>query len=552
MAPTISPLAGTIGLPVTRVDVQALLKAYYELSPDSGEASQRVSFGTSGHRGCSFERSFNQWHVWAIVQAICDYRSANNVSGPLYLGVDTHALSQPAFESAIEVLAANRVDVFIAANGEFTPTPVISHAILRYNRGRTQALSDGIVITPSHNPPDSGGLKYNTTNGGPADTAVTRWIQVRANALLSQHLTGISRLDFASALQSDSTHTINFLDPYVDDLADVIDMASIARSGLHIGVDPMGGAGVHYWARIAERYAINLSIINTQIDPQFGFVPLDWDGKIRMDPSSSFAMQRLIALRGQFDIAFACDTDHDRHGVVVPELGLLSPNHYLSAAMDYLGAHRPLWQAAAGIGKTVVSTSMLDRIAAKQKRTLHETPVGFKYFSEGLMDASLIFACEESAGASFSRFDGSVWTTDKDGISAALLAAEMTAVTNQNPAKRYLAIELEHGVIYGDRVEAAASAAQKAGLAKLAPNHFTQTSLAGDEIVSVRNAAPGNNQAIGGIKMVSANGWFAARPSGTEAIYKIYAESFRSAEHLRAILSDAQILIAGALESAND
>jgi len=552
MAPTISPLAGTIGLLATRVDVQALLKAYYELSPDSGVVSQRVSFGTSGHRGSSFERSFNQPHVWAIVQAICDYRACNGISGPLYLGIDTHALSQPAFESALEILAGNGVHVYIAAHSEYTPTPVISHAILRYNSGRTQALSDGIVITPSHNPPDSGGIKYNAANGGPADTAVTSWIQTRANELLNQRLTGLKRVQFAEALRADTTHTINFLENYVADLANVVDMDSIARSGLRIGVDPMGGAGLHYWPRIAERFAINLSVINTQLDPQFGFVPLDWDGKIRMDPSSAFAMQRLIAARDQFDIAVACDTDHDRHGVVVPEVGLLSSNYYLSAAIDYLGAHRPLWRADAGIGKTIVSTSMLDRIAAKQGRSLFDAPVGFKYFSQALREASLVFACEESAGASFSRFDGSVWTTDKDGISAALLAAEMTAVTGQNPAKRYRELENELGVIYGDRLEAPASAEQKARLAKLAPNHFAQSTLAGDEIMSVLDHAPSNGAAIGGIKVNSTNGWFAARPSGTEAIYKIYAESFRSAEHLRAILSDAQILIAGALESAND
>jgi len=552
MVPKISPLAGTMSSPDAWVNVHELIRAYYALQPDLGVAAHQVSFGTSGHRGCSFEYSFNEWHVWAIVQAICDYRSCNGISGPLYLGIDTHALSQPAFESALEVLAGNRVHVYIAARGEYTPTPVISHAILRYNQGRTQALSDGIVITPSHNPPDSGGLKYNTTNGGPANSTVTRWIQTRANELLSQLLTGLKRLKFEQAVHADTTHTIDFLDPYIADLANVVDLTRIASSGLRIGVDPMGGAGVHYWARIAERFALNLNVINTRLDPQFSFVPLDWDGKIRMDPSSAFAMQRLIAARDEFDISVACDTDHDRHGVVVPETGLLSANHYLSAAADYLGAHRPLWRANAGIGKTIVSTSMLDRVAARQSRRLFEAPVGFKYFSEGLSDASLVFACEESAGASFARFDGSVWTTDKDGISAALLAAEITAVTGQNPAKRYRELENALGVIYGDRLEAAADAVQKARLATLAPSQFDQASLAGDEVISVIDRAPSNGEAIGGIKVVSTNGWFAARPSGTEAIYKIYAESFISSEHLQEIFADAQILIGRALASAKD
>ena len=548
----ISPLAGTQPLPATWVDVHALTSAYYELQPDSGIAAQRVAFGTSGHRGCSFDLSFNQWHVWAIVQAICDYRSQASISGPLYLGIDTHALSHPAFESALEVLAANAVNVYIAEQAEFTPTPVISHEILCYNRGRTEALSDGIVITPSHNPPDSGGLKYNTPNGGPADSATTHWIQTRANELLGQRLKGVKSLNFAEALRADTTHTRNFLEFYVADLANVVDMSAIAHSGLRIGVDPMGGAGLHYWQCIAERYGINLGVINSKLDPQFSFMPLDWDGKIRMDPSSKFAMQRLIAVRDQFDIAIACDTDHDRHGVVLPELGLLSANRYLSAAVDYLAQHRPLWRADAGIGKTIVSTAMLDRIAAKQGRPLFEAPVGFKYFAEGLLDGSLVFACEESAGASFSRFDGSAWCTDKDGISAGLLAAEITAVTGQNPAYRYSQLEAELGVIYGTRIDAAANDAQKARLAKLASKHFTGLQLAGDEIISSLDRAPRSGAAIGGIKVTSKNGWFAARPSGTEAIYKIYAESYQSDAHLQTILADAQALIAAALESAHD
>lgn len=535
-----------------RIDVQALMHAYYETKPDPSDALQRVNFGTSGHRGSATLGSFNQWHVWAIVQAICNYRKHAQISGPLHLGFDTHALSQPAFESALEVLAANDVDVRIAKDGEYTPTPVISRAILTYNRSRTAALSDGVVITPSHNPPDAGGLKYNTPNGGPADAAVTRWIQNHANALLGQRLQGVRTIPFSAALHASSTHPSNLLESYISELEGVIDMAAIAGSGLRIAVDSMGGAGVNYWARIAERYGLNLTLINALVDPQFGFMTRDWDGKIRMDPSSRFAMQPLIALKDQFDIGIACDTDHDRHGVVTPEHGLLSANHYLSAAIDYLGQHRPLWLTHAGVGKTIVSTAMLDKIARRQGRTLFETPVGFKYFAEGLLDGSLVFACEESAGASFSQIDGNVWTTDKDGMSAALLAAEMTAVTGKNPAQRYAELEREFGVIYGDRIEAVATSLQKEKLTHLNPEHIARASLAGDAITNVMTHAPGGGASVGGIKIVSTQGWFAARPSGTEDIYKIYAESFKSAEHLDLILADAQALVAQTLAETED
>ncbi len=551
VSPVLNPGAGT-PLPIDeRIDVQALVQAYYDHQPDPENPLQRVVFGTSGHRGSALDASFNQWHVWAIVQAICDYRRHAQISGPLHLGFDTHALSEPAFESALEVLAANDVDVRIAVDGEYTPTPVISRAILTYNRGRTSALSDGIVITPSHNPPDAGGLKYNTPNGGPADTKVTRWIQTHANGLLNQRLRGVRTIPFSAALHASSTHPINLLESYIAELAGVIDMAAIARSGLCIGVDSMGGAGINYWARIAERYGLNLTLINQQVDPQFGFMTRDWDGKIRMDPSSRFAMQPLIARKDQFDIAIACDTDHDRHGVVTPEHGLLSANHYLSAALDYLAQHRPFWRTDASVGKTVVSTAMLDKIAKRQRLKLMETPVGFKYFAEGLLGGSLLFACEESAGASFSQIDGNVWTTDKDGISAALLAAEITAVTGKNPAQRYAELEHEFGVIYGDRIEAVATPLQKQKLTQLDAKQVTRTALAGDAILNVMTHAPGG-AAIGGIKIVSAQGWFAARPSGTEDIYKIYAESFNSAEHLNLILTDAKALVALALESEND
>ena len=554
MISRVSPLAGTSATPAMLVDIAALQAAYFDLQPDVSVSAQRVAFGTSGHRGCSFARSFNQWHVWAIVQAICDYRKSHGITGPLHLGFDTHALSLPAFESALEVLAANAVQTRVAPSMQYTPTPAISHAILRYNALLSPiddvALSDGIVITPSHNPPDAGGLKYNTPNGGPADTVITEWIQTRANILLTGRMNEVNKLTFAQANHSNTTHNFDFLDAYVADLANVVDMAAIRRSGVRIGVDPMGGAGVHYWARIAEQYGLNLTVIDAQIDPQFGFMSLDWDGKIRMDPSSAYAMQRVIAMKDQFDICLACDTDHDRHGVVTPGAGLLSANHYLSAAADYLFRHRPQWSATARIGKTVVNSAMMDRIAFDLGRPVYEVPVGFKYFADGLLHSTLAFAGEESAGASFSRIDGGVWTTDKDGIAAALLAAEITAVTGRDPGVAYAELENQYGTLFTDRQDASANPAQKAALAKLAPKEFVNDTLAGDAITQVLDRAPGNGAAIGGIKVQSTGGWFAARPSGTEDIYKIYAESFRSVEHLRLILLDAQKIVDAALKSS--
>ena len=552
----VSPLAGTPATAAILVDIAALQAAYFDLQPDVSVAAQRVAFGTSGHRGCSFERSFNQWHVWAMVQAICDYRKSHGINGPLHLGFDTHALSLPAFESALEVLAANAVTTRIAPPMQYTPTPAISLAIIRHNRAldpsdRT-ALSDGIVITPSHNPPDAGGLKYNTPNGGAADTVVTEWIQTRANILLTGRMHEVNKLTFAKANSSDTTHIVDYLAAYVDDLANVLDMASIRHSGVRIGVDPMGGAGVHYWARIAEQYRINLTVIDAQIDPQFAFMSLDWDGKIRMDPSSAYAMQRVIAMKDQFDVCLACDTDHDRHGIVTPGAGLLSANHYLSVAVDYLFRHRPRWLAAAGIGKTVVNSAMMDRIAFDLGRSVYEVPVGFKYFADGLLHSTLAFAGEESAGASFSRIDGGVWTTDKDGIAAALLAAEITATTGLDPGVAYAELANKYGAVFTDRLEAGANFAQKAALAKLAPKNIVNDTLAGDAVTQVLDRAPGNGAAIGGIKVQSVGGWFAARPSGTEDIYKIYAESFRSAEHLQAILLDAQKIVDAALQELSN
>ena len=550
-----SPLAGTAATPAILVDIAALQAAYFDLQPDVSVAAQRVAFGTSGHRGCSFERSFNQWHVWAMVQSICDYRKSHGINGPLHLGFDTHALSLPAFESALEVLAANAVTTRVAPPMQYTPTPAISHAILRYNSLRNAndcatGLSDGIVITPSHNPPDAGGLKYNTPNGGPADTVVTEWIQTRANILLTGRMYEVNKLTFALANSSDTTHIFDYLAAYVDDLANVLDMAAIRHSQVRIGVDPMGGAGVDYWARIAAQYRLNLTVIDAQIDPQFAFMSLDWDGKIRMDPSSAYAMQRVIAMKDQFDVCLACDTDHDRHGIVTPGAGLLSANHYLSVAVDYLFRHRPRWLAAARIGKTVVNSAMMDRIAFGLGRSVYEVPVGFKYFADGLLHSTLAFAGEESAGASFSRIDGGVWTTDKDGIAAALLAAEITATTGLDPGVAYAELANKYGAVFTDRLEAYANFAQKAALAKLAPKNVVNDTLAGDAITQVLDRAPGNGAAIGGIKVQSVGGWFAARPSGTEDIYKIYAESFRSAEHLQAIFLDAQKIVDAALKSS--
>ena len=550
MSVAISPLAGKPAPKSLLIDVPKLLAAYAGLQPDPAVPAQRVVFGTSGHRGSSFERSFNEWHVLAITQAICDYRKSKGISGPLYLGIDTHALSQPAFESALEVLAANGVETMIARDGEFTPTPAVSHAILVYNRGRPSELADGIVITPSPNPPDNGGFKYNTPNGGPADTDITGRIQHRANALLEGGVKTVQRMPFGRARRAGSTHEHDFLDSYVGDLGQAVDFDAIRGSGIRMGVDPLGGAGVHFWAPLAERYRLDLSVVSEEVDPAFGFMTADWDGKIRMDPSSSYAMQRLIGLKDRYDVAFACDTDHDRHGIVTRSSGMLLPNHYLPVLIDYLFQHRPQWRKSAAIGKTLVSTALIDRVAQRLGRRLYEVPVGFKWFVDGLFSGALGFGGEESAGASFLRRDGAVWTTDKDGIVPALLSAEITARRGRDPGELYRELVRELGEPLADRVEAPANAAQKDRLAKLSPRQVRSTELAGEKIESVLDRAPGNNAPVGGIKVIAASGWFAARPSGTEDLYKIYAESFRSQDHLRDILHQAQVIVDAALAGA--
>jgi phosphoglucomutase len=546
-APRIDPRAGHLPSAGQLVDIVKLIDAYYARRPDPQLPAERVAFGTSGHRGSSFDSSFNEAHVLAISQAICLYRRQEHISGPLFIGFDTHALSRPAFESALEVLAANGVEVRISKGGEYTPTPAISQAILVYNRGRKNGLADGIVITPSHNPPEDGGFKYNPPNGGPADTGVTSWIEKQANALLTDGLTTVKRVPFQQALHANTTAEYDFLQTYVADLGGVIDFDAIRASGIRMGVDPLGGAGVHYWARIAEHYRIDLAVVSEQVDPTFSFMTLDWDGRIRMDPSSSYAMQRLIGLKEKYDIAFACDTDHDRHGIVVPSEGLMLPNHYLSVAIDYLFANRPGWRADAAVGKTVVSSAMIDRVTARLGRKLYEVPVGFKWFADGLLGGSLGFAGEESAGASFLRRDGGVWTTDKDGIVPALLSAEMTARTGRDPGILYRGLMRDFGEITADRIEAPATAEQKQKLANLSPQQVRITEMAGEPIRSVLTKAPGNGAPIGGIKVVADSGWFAARPSGTEDIYKIYAESFRGEDHLRALLREAQTIVDAAL-----
>ncbi|MDP2245132.1 phosphoglucomutase (alpha-D-glucose-1,6-bisphosphate-dependent) [Pseudomonas sp.] len=547
MSSRIHPLAGKPAPADMLVDIEQLLAAYFDLQPDPSVAAQRVAFGTSGHRGSSLAASFNQCHVLAISQAICDYRSAQGIDGPLFIGADTHALSQPALDTALEVLAANGVQTMISAGGEFTPTPAISHAILVHNQGRSTGLADGIVITPSHNPPDSGGFKYNPCNGGPADSDITNWVQNRANALLEGGLKAVKRMPLALARQAATTHEHDYLTAYVGDLGSVIDFSVIRAAGLRIGVDPLGGAGVHYWSRIAEQYAIDLQVVSQVIDPQFAFMSLDWDGQIRMDPSSSHAMQRLIGLKDGYDIAFACDTDYDRHGIVAPSVGLLPANHFLSVAIDYLFQHRPQWSATAAVGKTLVSSAMIDRVSARLGRPMQEVPVGFKWFAGGLFDGSLGFAGEESAGATFLRRDGRVWTTDKDGMALALLAAEMTASCARDPGELYRGLTEEFGAIVADRVDAPATPVQKKALSQLSPEQVRSTQLAGDAITQVLDKAPGNGAAIGGIKVISDGGWFAARPSGTEDIYKIYAESYRDQAHLQQILGEAQQIVDVAL-----
>ncbi|MDQ2780850.1 MAG: phosphoglucomutase (alpha-D-glucose-1,6-bisphosphate-dependent) [Pseudomonadota bacterium] len=543
MPTVISPLAGKPAPRSLLVDVPKLVSAYYTGVPDPSVPAQRVSFGTSGHRGSSLDCSFNEAHVLAITQAICDYRYRQHITGPLFLGIDTHALSQPACASALQVLAAHGVDVMLATDDEYTPTPAVSHAILTHNRGRKSGLADGIVITPSHNPPDNGGFKYNPPNGGPAGTDITAGIEAAANRYLEASLRGVKRMPYAQALRAPTTHRHDFLDAYVGDLVHVIEFDTIRDAKLRIGVDPLGGAGVHYWARIAERHRLDLTVVSDVVDPTFGFMTVDWDGQIRMDPSSPYAMQRLQGLKDRFEIAFACDTDHDRHGIVTPKAGLMPPNHYLSVAIDYLFKHRSAWKQQAAVGKTVVSTSLIDRVAARLGRQLYEVPVGFKWFSAGLLDGSLGFGGEESAGATFLRRDGSVWTTDKDGLVPALLAAEITARCGRDPALLYAELVQQLGEPVADRVEAPATPAQKAQLAALTPAAIAVRQLAGEAITAVLDHAPSNGAAIGGIKVITESGWFAARPSGTEDIYKVYAESFNGPGHLQRILTEAQAIV---------
>ncbi|HEY0140637.1 MAG TPA: phosphoglucomutase (alpha-D-glucose-1,6-bisphosphate-dependent) [Thermoanaerobaculia bacterium] len=528
------------------VNVPRLIAAYYAETPDPAIRDQRVAFGTSGHRGTSLKVAFNELHILATTQAICDYRRAQKIDGPLFLGIDTHALSEPAFVSAMEVLAANGVEVMIDARRGYTPTPVISHAILTYNRGRHSALADGIVVTPSHNPPEDGGFKYNPPHGGPSDTAATKSIETAANEIMADP-SRIRRISFAKALAAPTTHRHDYVTAYVDDLRNVVDMD--AMRGIRLGVDPLGGAGVAYWSVVRERYGLDLTIVNESVDPTFRFMTLDWDGKIRMDCSSPHAMAGLIALRDRFDVAFGNDTDNDRHGIVTRSAGLLNPNHYLAVAIHYLFTHRPHWKRDAAIGKTVVSSSLIDRVAAHLGRRLYEVPVGFKWFVDGLLAGTLGFGGEESAGASFLRHDGSVWTTDKDGIILGLLAAEMTARTGRDPGELYRDLAAQHGAPFYARTDAPATPEEKSLLGKLSPSQVTAKELAGDAISAILTNAPGDGNAIGGLKVTTANGWFAARPSGTENIYKIYAESFVSEEHLRRLQQEAQALVTNVLGS---
>jgi phosphoglucomutase len=544
---SVSPNAGKPADPSILVNIPKLLTAYYTEQPDPGYPAQRVVFGTSGHRGSSLNNSFNEWHILAISQAICDYRRLQKIDGPLFLGIDTHALSEPAHASALEVLAANNVDVMISEATAYTPTPAVSLAILQYNRARKAGLADGIVITPSHNPPEDGGFKYDPPTGGPAETTATAWIETKANEFLRNKLAGVRRIQFAKALLAASTHKFDYLREYVESLESAVDMTAIRESKITLGVDPLGGAGIDYWPLIAERYGLNLTVVNESVDPQFRFMTVDWDGKIRMDPSSPYAMQRLIALKDKFDVAFACDTDHDRHGVVTKGSGLLPPNHYLSVCIEYLFSNRIRWGKDVAVGKTVVSSTMIDRVTARVGRQLYEVPVGFKWFVEGLLAGQLGFVGEESAGSSFLRRDGSVWTTDKDGIIAGLLAAEMTARLGRDPGESYRALTNDLGDPFYERVDAPASPREKASLAKLSPADVRIAEMAGEKVERILTAAPGNGGPIGGIKVMTEHGWFAARPSGTEDIYKIYAESFRGKDHLRQIQTEAQAVVAETL-----
>jgi phosphoglucomutase len=545
MSTNTSPLAGQRPPTSLLTNIPRLITAYYSQQPDAGVPAQRVAFGTSGHRGNAFDTSFNEWHVLAISQAICDYRKAHKIGGPLFLGIDTHALSEPAFVNIVEVLAANGVDVMVDEHHDYTPTPVISHAIVTYNKGRANGagLADGIVVTPSHNPAADGGYKYNPPNGGPAESDITGWIQKRANDYLEAGLKGVQRLPYARAIKASTTHHYDYLNPYVNDLVNVVDLDLVRSSGVHLGVDPLGGAGVHYWEPIRDTYKLNLTVISTEVDPTFRFMSVDWDGKIRMDPSSPYAMARLIGLKDDYDVAFACDTDHDRHGIVAQSAGLLQSNHYLAVMADYLFTHRPKWNATTAIGKTLVSSSMIDRVGAGVGRKVYEVPVGFKYFVEGLIGGWLGFVGEESAGASFLRLDGATWTTDKDGFVPTLLAGEMTARIGKDPGELYRDLTAKYGDPVYERVDAPATAAQKKVLANLSPSDVTATDLAGEKITHMLTAAPGDGQPIGGLKVIAANGWFAARPSGTEEIYKIYAESFNGREHLQRIMAEAQQIV---------
>ncbi len=551
MSQKISPLAGQPAPYASLVNVPRLVSAYYSGRPDASVAAQRVAFGTSGHRGSSFDDSFNEWHVLAITQAICDFRKQKGIDGPLFLGIDTHALSTPAFASAVEVLAANGVELMLSKDDEYTPTPAVSHAILVYNRGRKigpgSGLADGIVVSPSHNPPESGGFKYNPPNGGPAGTDITSAVEAAANAMLANGLAGVKRMPLAQALKASTTHRHDFLNNYVEDLASVIDMDAIRGAEVEMGVDPLGGAGVNYWAAIGARYKLKLTVLNPEVDPRFRFMSLDWDGRIRMDPSSPYAMHSLVEHKERFPIIFACDTDHDRHGIVTRTSGLMQPNSYLAVMVDYLFTHRPHWSASASVGKTLVSSSMIDRVAASVGRKVYEVPVGFKWFVDGLVDGSLGFGGEESAGATFLRRDGAVWTTDKDGLIAALLSGEIKAQTGRDPGERYAELTASLGKPVSDRVDAAATPAQKKRLSTLSPAQITSTELAGEKVVNVLSNAPGNGAALGGVKVMTENGWFAARPSGTENIYKIYGESFLGDAHLQRILGEAQKVVDQAL-----
>jgi len=546
----LSPLAGQPVPQSILVNIPKLVTAYYVEVPDMSVPTQRVKFGTSGHRGSAFDRSFNESHILAISQSICDYRNQQKIEGPLFLGIDTHALSIPAYVSALEVLAGNGIDVMLAEGDEYTPTPVISHAILTYNRGRRNQLADGIVITPSHNPPNEGGIKYNPPNGGPADPTITNWIEAQANEYIKTGLKGIKRISYEKALRASTTHRHDYLHLYIKDLVNVVDMQVIRDSKIKIAVDPLGGAGVHYWKQIADLYGLDLTVVNERVDPTFAFMSVDWDGRIRMDPSSPYAMQNLIKLKDRYQVAFACDTDHDRHGIVTQGAGLLPPNHYLSVAIFYLFQHRPRWRKNAAVGKTLVSSRMIDLVSAKLGRNVYEVPVGFKWFVDGLMDGSLAFVGEESAGATFARLDGSVWTTDKDGIIASLLSAEITARMGKDPGKIYQELTKEFGESYFNRFEAIANEEQRNIIQNLSPDQVQLKDLAGEKIKAVFNRAPGNNQPIGGIKVVAETGWFAARPSGTENIYRIYVESFQGQKQMERILEQAQDFVNHALEKA--